>query len=81
MSNIVLKSAHCAVLSNVVYVSSPIFRILCEAPLSLTIPIESDVLHALHDGIDDGIPSKWVIYCQNLHMSPVGFDHKQYLEI
>jgi hypothetical protein len=81
MSNIVLKSAHCAVLGNVVYVHSPIFRILWQALLSLTIPFKSDVLHALHDGIGDGIPSKWVIYRQYLQMSPVGFHHTQYLEI
>ena len=52
------KSAHCAVLGNVVYVHSPILRILWQAHLSLTIPIKCDVLHALHDGIGDGIPSK-----------------------
>ena len=66
-----LKFAHCAVLGNVVYVCSPILRILWQALLSLTIPIKCDVLHALHDGIGDGIPSQTVIYCQNL----------QYLEI
>ena len=52
------KSAHCAVFSNVVYVYSPILRILWQAPLSLTIPTECEVLHALHDGVGDGIPSK-----------------------
>ena len=66
-----LKFAHCAVLGNVVYVCSPILRILWQALFSLTIPIKCDVLHALHDGIGDGIPSQTVIYCQNL----------QYLEI
>ena len=76
-----LKSAHCAVLGNVVYVHSPIFRILWQVLLSLTVPTKSDVLHALHDGMGDGIPSKWVIYCQYLHMSLVGFHHRQYLEI
>jgi hypothetical protein len=58
MANMKLKSAHCAVFSNVVYLCSPILGILWQALLSLTIPIESDVLHALHDGIGDGIPSK-----------------------
>ena len=48
-----LKFAHCAVLGNVVYVCSPILRILWQAFLSLTIPIKCDVLHALHDGIGD----------------------------
>jgi hypothetical protein len=72
MSNIVLKSAHCAVLDNVLYVHSPILRILWQALLRHTIPIKSDVLHALHDGIGDGIPSKSVIYCQTLHVSLVG---------
>ena len=52
------KSAHCAVLDNVVYVCSPILRILWQALLSLTIPIKYDVLHALHNGIGDCIPSK-----------------------
>ena len=53
-----LKFAHCV-------------RILWQALLSLTIPIKCDVLHALHDGIGDGIPSQTVIYCQNLHVSLV----------
>ena len=53
-----LKSAHCAVWGNVVYVHSPILRILLQVFLSLTIPIKCDVLHALHDGIGDGISSK-----------------------
>ena len=53
-----LKSAHCTVLGNVVYVHSPILRILWQALLSLTILIKYDVLNALHDGIGDGIPSK-----------------------
>ena len=52
------KSAHCAVWGNVVYVHSPILKILWQALLSLTIPIKYDVLHTLHDGIGDGIPSK-----------------------
>ena len=58
MVNMKLKSAHCAVLGNVVYVHSPILRILLQVLLSLNIPIKCDVLHALHDGIGDGIPSK-----------------------
>jgi hypothetical protein len=58
MANIKPKSAHCAVLSNVVYVRSPILGILWQALLTLTIPIKCDVLHALYDGIGDGIPSK-----------------------
>ena len=58
MANIKLKSAHCAVLGNVVYVCFPILGILWQALLSLTIPIKFDVLHALHDGIGDGISSK-----------------------
>ena len=58
MANIKLKSAHCAVSGNVVYVRFPILKILWQAILSLTIPIKCDVLHALHDGIGDGIPSK-----------------------
>ena len=53
-----LKSAHCAVSGNVLYVHSPILRILWQALLRLDIPIECDVLHSLHDGISDGIPSK-----------------------
>ena len=53
-----LKSAYCAVLGNVVYVHSPILGILWKTLLSLTIPIKCDVLHVLHDGIGDGIPSK-----------------------
>ena len=53
------KSAHCEVLDNVVYVCSQILRILWQALLSLTIPIKCDVLHALHDGIGDGIPSQF----------------------
>ena len=52
------KFANCAVLDNVVYVCSPILRISWQALLSLTIPIEYDVLHPLHDGIGDCIPSK-----------------------
>ena len=76
-----LKFAHCAVLGNVVYVRSPILRILWQALLSLTIPIKCDVLHALHDGIGVGIPSQKVIYCQNLHVSLVSFHHRQYLQI
>ena len=58
MANMKLKSAHCAVLGNVVYVHSPILRILWQALFGLTIPIKFDVLHVLHDGIGDGIPSK-----------------------
>ena len=53
-----LKSVHCAVLGNAVYVCSPILGILWKTLLSLTIPIKCDVLHVLHDGIGDGIPSK-----------------------
>ena len=58
MANMKQKSAHCAVLGNVVYVHPPILRILWQALLSLTIPIKYDVLHVLHDGIGDFIPSK-----------------------
>ena len=58
MANMKLKSAHCAVLGDVLYVRSPILRILWQALLSFTIPIKCDVLHVLHDGIGDGIPSK-----------------------
>ena len=58
MANMKLKSAHCAVSGNVLYVHSPILRILWQALLRLNIPIECDVLHSLHDGISDGIPSK-----------------------
>ena len=58
MANMKQKSAHCAVLGNVVYMRSPILRILWQALLSLTTPIKYDVLHALHDGIGDCIPSK-----------------------
>ena len=43
MANIKLKSAHCAVSGNVVYVRSPIFRILWQALLSCTIPIKCDM--------------------------------------
>ena len=57
-----LKSVHCAVLGNVVYVCSPILGILWKTLLSLTIPIKCDVLHVLHDGIGDGIPSKGDIH-------------------
>ena len=53
-----LRSVHCAVLGNVVYVHSPILGILWKTLLSLTIHIKCDVLHVLHDGIGDGIPSK-----------------------
>ena len=53
-----LKSAHCAVSGNVLYVHSPILRMLWQALLRLTIPIKLDVLHLLCDGIGDGIPSK-----------------------
>jgi hypothetical protein len=58
MANMKLKFAHCAVLGNVVYVRSPILGIFWQALLNFTIPIKYDVLHALHDGIGDGIPSK-----------------------
>ena len=58
MANMKQKSAHCAVSGNVVDVHSLILRILWQALLSLTIPIKYDVLHALHDDIGDGIPSK-----------------------
>jgi hypothetical protein len=58
MANMKLKFAHCTVLGNVVYVRSQILGILWQDLLSLTIPIECDVLHALHDGIGDVIPSK-----------------------
>ena len=58
MANMKLQSAHCAVLGNVVYVHSPILGILWQALLGLPIPIKCDVLHALHDCIGDGIPSK-----------------------
>ena len=58
MANMKLKSVHCAVLGNVVYVHSPILGILWKTLLSLTIHIKCDVLHVLHDGIGDGIPSK-----------------------
>jgi hypothetical protein len=58
MANMKLKFAHCAVLANVVYVRSPILGIFWQALLNFTIPIKCDVLHALHDGIGDGIPSK-----------------------
>ena len=81
MANLKLKSADWAVLGNVVYVRSPILGILWQTLLILTIPIKCDALHALCDGIGDGIPSKLVIYCQNLHVSLVGFHHRQYLEI
>ena len=37
------------------YVRSPIVRILWQALLSLSILIKCDVLHALHNGIGDGI--------------------------
>ena len=53
-----VKSAHCAVSGNVLYVHSPILRILWQALLRLTIPIKCDVLHSMHDDIGDGIPSK-----------------------
>ena len=56
--NMKQKSAHCVVLGNVVYVRSPILKILGQALLSLTIPIKYDVLHALYDDIGDCIPSK-----------------------
>ena len=81
MANMKLNFAHCAVLGNVVYVRSPILRILWQALLSLTKHIKCDVLHALHDIIGDGIPSKLMIYHQNLHVSLVGFHHREYLEI
>ena len=58
MANMKLKSVHCAVLGNVVYVHSPILGILWKTLLSLTTPIKCDVLHVLHDGIGNGIPSK-----------------------
>ena len=48
----------CAVFGNVVYVHSAILGILWQALLSLTISIKFDVLHTLHDGIGDVIPSK-----------------------
>ena len=40
--------------------------------MALTIPIICDVFNALHDVIGHDVPPKWVIYGQNLHMSPVG---------
>ena len=55
MTNMKLKLAHCTVLGNVVCVLTPILRILWQALLT---PFKFDVLHALHDGIGDGIPSK-----------------------
>ena len=58
MANMKPKSAHYAVLGDVLYVRSPILRILWQGLLSLAIPIKCDVLHALHNGIGDGIPSK-----------------------
>ena len=58
MANMRLKSAHCAVSGNVLYVHFPILRILWQALLRLTIPIKCDVLHLLCNGIGDGIPSK-----------------------
>ena len=58
MANIKLKSAHCAVSGNVLYVHSPILRLLWQALFRLTIPIKCDALHLLCDGIGDGIPSK-----------------------
>jgi len=58
MADMKLKSALCAVLGNVVYVRSPILGILRQTLLNLTIPIKCDVLHALQDGIGDGIPQK-----------------------
>ena len=62
MANMRLKSAHCAVSGNVLYVHSPILRILWHTFLRLTIPIKCDVLHSLCDGIGDGIPSnRWYI--------------------
>ena len=51
MANMKLKSIHCVVLGNVVYVHSPILGILWNTLLSLTIPIKCDVLHVLHDGM------------------------------
>ena len=58
MANMKLKSVHCAVLGDVLYVRSPILEILWKTLLSLTIPIKCDVLHVFYDGIGDGIPSK-----------------------
>ena len=58
MANMRLKSAHCEDSGNVLYVHFPILIILWQALLRLTIPIKCDVLHALHDGIGDGIPFK-----------------------
>ena len=58
MVDMKLKSAYCAVLGNVMYVRSPILGILWKTLLSLTIHIKCDVLHALHNGIGDGIPYK-----------------------
>jgi hypothetical protein len=58
MANMRLKSAHCAVSGNVLYVHFPILRILWKTLLRITIAIKYDVLHLMHDGIGDGIPSK-----------------------
>jgi predicted membrane protein len=51
MASMNLKSAHCTVLENVMYVCSLILRILRQTLLGLTIPIKYDVLNVLHDGI------------------------------